>query len=291
MIPQLADRLAGEALSVERQRKLIAAVQDAPVVVSADGRATFGYSAASESALAALTESFIALFRKEAAAARVLDREDAFAEAVAEFVDATRRYDLGSSIPFSATIRTIIRRHLSDVARTSDIISVKENVAARYWRLMHAHDHSFSAAYNSVRQAGGGLDPLTFLAAHYALQVASLEIRLTGPYDAAALTLADTVADISTDHDDVVNAALVDWLWTLVDADTARALRLRYGFPRDLATEAVTASLGLHDGEVLTERQVGAVLGWSQTLTHRRIVRGLSTMREALQELVNEEEA
>lgn len=287
----LYDIPATESLSVVEMWSLIADVQDVPVTVTAeeDGaeRVTYGVTRASELALERLTTAFIPAIRKACRSAKVLDEEDAFSIALTEFVAAVRRYDLGSDVPFSATISTILRYALSDADRTSDIIVIKENVAARYWRLMHKHDHDLQAAYAECRDTSNGFDPATFLAVHRALSVDSMDALLS--VDSDAFAASNIHRDLGPEAS-LVEADLVSWLFTRVDDRQETVLRLRYGFC-DLATENLLVDSGFHVGEVLTDIAVAEVAGLGRATVQREKAKGLSAMREALVELIEEESA
>lgn len=282
---------ATEHLSVEDQRELIAAAQDVPVeVVEVDGeeRVLYGKTPASELALERLTTSFVAAIRKAAATARVMDKDDAFALCLAEFVAAVRRYDLTSTVPFSATIGTILLRAVSDASRTSDLITVRENVAARYWRLMHKHDFDVQAAYAECRDTANGFDPMTFLSVHRAMATVETIEPLT-PGDGETASAAYLVADHRPDPEALaVEADLVTWLFSLVGNREETVLRLRYGF-RDEATEKVLVNFGLHLGTVLSDVQVAEVTGIARSTVSRLGAGSLAAMRGALQRLVDEE--
>lgn len=286
----LYDIPATESLSLETMWELIADVQDVPLTITTDSdgneHVTYGKTPASEAGMERLTTAFIASIRKACRASKVLDTEDAFSVALTEFVAAVRRYDLGSDVPFSATIGTILRNKLSDADRTSDIIVIKENVAARYWRLMHKHDHDLQAAYEECRDTANGFDPSTFLAVHRALNVAAWE-ALVDKDGGAVIDTATAVRELGPEAA-VVEADLVEWLFTRVDDRQETVLKLRYGFVAP-ATESLLVDSGFHLGEVLTDIAVAEVSGIGRATVQREKAKGLSLMREALNELIEEE--
>lgn len=273
-------------LSVAEQRDLLTAAQDVPVTVTTadDGseRVTYGTTPASESALETLTAAFMPAIEKAARSAKVLDDDDALGTVLAEFLAAVRRYDLTSDVPFSATISVILHRAVSDTDRTSDTITVRENVAARYWRLMHKHAFDVLAAYIECRDTSNGFDPVTFLAVHNALRVKSLEALAAPLSDDDPLQAAAHATHTPSAEAWIVTADLVRWLFEQVGTREETILRLRYGFC-DLATENLlyASEKGLHVGDVLSDVQIAEVTGWARSTVSRLGNAALAEMRTA----------
>lgn len=280
---------ATENLSVIEQCELIAAAQAVPLtIVIHDGveQLVYGRTPASDAALERLTTAFLPALHKAARAAKVLDPEDAFGVALAEFVAAVRRHDPASGVPFSATISTVLFRAVADADRTSDLITVRENVAARYWRLMHKHDHNLEAAYAECRDTRNGFDPATFLAVHRAIGTTeSLDLMdLDGTDCAAARAIASPVPG---PEEQIVQIQLVAWLLALVSDRQEAIVRLRYGFA-DHTTENLRLVAGYRAGEDLSDVQVAHALITPRPTVQREKSKALSTMRAALQDLINE---
>lgn len=300
----LSAATATEFLSVTDQARLIAAAQDVPcqIVTDADGteRVVYGQTPAAERALEELTRAFLPLLHKAARSSKVLDEDDAFGLALAEFVAAIRRHDTTSDVPFSAVLPTVLRYAISDADRTSDLIVVRENVAARYFRLMHKHEGSVEAAYGECRDTANGFDPATFLAVHRAIgSPASLDGApgeydgtmsdglTAGQFNAQEAALADRTPG---PEETAVAADLVRWLFTLTDDRQESILRLRYGFC-DLATENLRLAAGFRTGEDLSDAQVAVAAHLSRPTVQREKTKALATMRAALQGLVDEADA
>lgn len=303
----LAARTATEFLSVGEQRRLIADVQDVPVTVALitddEGteveHATYGSTPASEQAMTELVTAFNPLLNKIARTTKVQETEDAYSVVLLEFVEALRRYDLDSDVPFSALIPTILRYRLSDADRTSDLIVVKENVAARYHRLVHKHDGDIEAAYAECRDTTNGFDPVTFLAVHRVIGsgegVRSIDFSLdlqdgkpqqviSGKYRAGGQHRAEDylmpIDGTSALTEDFITRDLADWLLTQITPRQALVQRLWHGFA-DEETEKVALAANLRPGDVLTEQQIAFAAGVGRgTVTKEKRV-GLETMRAA----------
>ena len=280
---------ATEFLTVGDQRTLIAAAQDVAVDVFSDPdgeeRITYGTTPASEAAMSHLTTSFIAAIRKAAARSTMLGHDEAFAVALAEFVEAIRRHDLDADLPFSATIATVMAWAVQRADRSSDLVVVRDTVAKVYWRIMHAHDLDAAAAYATCRNTVNGLSPSTFMAVHCVLGgVDSIDPILRAEDDDRAPRHA-LAAAVGSDEASVVQADLVDWLWTLVSARQQAILRLRFGF-RDDATEILRLDYGFRMGEELTDEAIAAVLvGMGRSTVQKERIRALRIMRDALEAL------
>lgn len=302
----LFDATAASFLTVDRQRELIELAQDVPVTVEVrDGeeRLVHGTTPASDAALEELTRAFLPALRKAAIGSRKLEvEEDAFGLVLAEFVAAVRRYDLTSDVPFSATIATVLQRAVSDADRTSGLIAVKENVAARYLRLMHKHGGDVGAAYDECVSTSNGFDPLTFLAVHRALRgPESLDVTV-GSQDSTYRAAGGGIAEASAHEgalgdaaagsfvDEFADADLVRWLFTVVDDRQESILRAAYGF-RDLATENFLVAAGLRPGEVLSDVQVAEVLSLARSTVQRDRKKALELMRDAYRQLLDDEDA
>jgi dsDNA-binding SOS-regulon protein len=273
---------ATQSLSVDDQNALIAVVQDVPVehVVLEDGaeRMVFKNTTAADIAMDTLLSAFIKIIEKVASRATVIDREDAQSELVLAFVEAVRTHDTTRDVPFSATISAKLWGALSVAQGTSDLIVVPETIALRYWRVMHEANMDVQLAYESCR--AHNLAPLTFLAAHHALSVESLDVAVGAPngdHDAGREELSFLTA---SPEEQVVNADLVRWLFTQVTERQETILRVRYGFS-DLATESLLVAHGLHLGSVLSDLQVAEVTGIGAKTVDRDRRAALKTMRAA----------
>lgn len=277
-------------LTSDEQTDLIRDAQTSPrtLTTTNDGKVQWTYTTTpeSEAALDALTRAFLPAIRRAASTSKRLDSDDALSVVLVEFVAAVRRHDLSSPVPFSATVSTILFRAVSDHDRTSDIITVKEATAARYWRLMHRHDFDAHAAYAECQTHTIDFDPATFLAVHRAISVDSLDALRSGT-DSAPLVTAQELDDAS--HT-LVQADLIRWLFDLVTDRQEGILRARYGFD-DLATENLMVEAGLRPGEVLSDVQVSEVLHLGRATVQRERVAALAVMRAAMQALVDEEES
>lgn len=278
-------RLATEFLSVSAQAAHIAAAQEVPVhVLEIEGeeRLIYGTTPTSEAALDVLTGAFMPAIEKAARASRVLDEGDALSVALLEFVEAVRDFDLEAPLPFSATIATRLRYAVLRADRANDLVRVKDNVAAVYWRLIHKHDGDFAAAYEEVKATDNGLAPATFMAVHNVIGgIDSLDPVLCtedddhGPRHALASAVGSH-EDRLTDRDEV------EWLFTLVSDRQEAILRLAYGFS-DAATEEIRLAKGYAIGEIMTDAQTAHALDLTRPTAQRERTRALATMREALE--------
>src|SRR4051794_9684432 len=138
----------------------------------------YGTSPEADAALEKLTQAFLPVIHKVARTSTVLDFEEALMTCLEEFISVVRRYEVGSALPFKAGLRTVLQRKIGDVGRTSGLIVVKENAAARYRQLMDRHDWNLEAAYADCK--AGQFTPDTFLAVHRALSGPdSLDVTVT----------------------------------------------------------------------------------------------------------------
>lgn len=277
---------ATEFLSVTEQTALIAIAQDVPVeVVTIDGEdvTRYGKTAASESAMERLVLAFMPVIAKEARRSKVGDPDDAEATLLAEFVSTVHLHDVFSSVPFSATIGTILRRKISDTSRTSDLVTVKESVAVYYWRLIHKHDGDFAAAYAEVKTTSNNLAPATFLAVHNIIGgIDSLDPLLSAE-DGDSGARHALAGAVSSHEDTVVTAEEVAWLLSLTTDEEQTILRLAYGF-RDDATEILRVAAGFKIGEILTDVEIsGTSVPLGRATINRRRLSGLATMRAAME--------
>ncbi|MDT8915798.1 hypothetical protein [Amycolatopsis sp. PS_44_ISF1] len=287
-------------LSHEEQCALIAAAQDVPCTVTTNPETgeetvTFGKTAASETALTQLVVSFTPLIRSMARTAPTLGYDEAEAICLERFMKAIREYDLNSELPFSRDIRTMLRFELSDKTRTRGVVAIKENVAARYLRLVQKHAGDVRAAYEECRTTPNGFDPSTFLAVHRAYgMLISLDIA-PGDSDAGAAGDWNEHERILIDHmaafeEDLANRDLVRWAFTKVAEREAQILRLRYGFD-DLTTENLRSRAGFRtdvDDLVMSDREVAQCMGLALSSCNRYKREALATMRSALESLAAE---
>lgn len=287
-------------LSDEEQRALIAAAQDVPCTVTADPETgeetvTFGKTAASEVALTQLVRSFTPLIRSMARTAPALGYDEAEAICLERFMRAIREYDLNSELPFSRDIRTMLRFELSDKNRTRGVVAIKENVAARYLRLVQKHEGDVRAAYEECRTTPNGFDPSTFLAVHRAYgMLLSLDVEVdgddsqaSGDWNSHERFLIDRMAEF---EEDVANKDLVRWAFTKVSEREEQILRLRYGFD-DLATENFRSRAGFRsdaDDLVMSDREVAQCMGLALSSCNRYRREALATMRAALESLASD---
>lgn len=276
-----------ETLTAAEVTSLIATAQDIPVSVStdADGHEVTRYSptADADAALTRLVTAFLpAMHRAARRGEDNLGTEDAFAVAYEAFVLAVRRHDPEGPAHFIQTISTVLFRAVADASRMGDLVSVKEDVSLRYWRLMGKHDHNVNAAYAECVATNNGFNPSTFLAVHAAVG-ATADIDMT----------PDLV-----DEDDFVNtiATREYALWLLSQtADVQESiLRLRYGFD-DSATSNLLAAWNADEsrvllsvGDVLDDLQVADVLGMARSTVNRQARQALSSMRDLANEIGEE---
>lgn len=253
---------------------------------------TYGTTPEADDALERLTRAFLPLVHKVARTSTVLDEEDALMTCLEEFIRVVRIYEVGSALPFKAGLRTILTRRIGDVGRTSGLIVVKENAAARYRQIMDRHDWNLEAAYRECQTSTNGFAPETFLAVHNALGVDSLDVTV-GDTDRTARTSGGGTADSSqheghladpepSPEDQTVQAETVRYLLEQVPADQEQIVRLAYGFT-DLATENARLAAGFRaDGSPMPDREVAQVLGMRTPTVNRHRNAALQTMRDAL---------
>lgn len=277
---------AAAFLSTSDQLDLILAAQDVPLDITTDDDGAevlvYGKTPESEVALDTLTRAFMPTIRKSAGLSKMLDADtDALGVVLVEFIEAVRRYDTTSSVPFSATISTILQRRVSDTDRTSDLITVKENVAARYWRLMHKHGMDVASAYAECATTSNGFDPQTFLAVHRAIGVESIDVTFGADdrsYTVSHGGAANTSkvegflgATGSSDFaDQLADRDLVRWLLDPASPDTenitprqSSICRAAYGFS-DLATENLMVEHNLRPGDIQPDLALSGVFGGSR---------------------------
>lgn len=213
------------------------------------------------------------------------------------FIRAVREHDSDSEKPFSVMIRVILARALSDAYLTSvDLVSVKHDVAARYWALMDKYDQDAQAAYAECQSTANGFMPATFLAIHLALSgVLSIDVPIQDEHSddyssfegSIESLLGDPAVSFEEDH---ANADLARWFLTKVNDRDAQMIRLRFGFNDD-ATETLRRDANLPsatDEPVLTNGQVGEAIGAGTSTVRRRIEDvALPAMRAAADEAVN----
>ncbi len=276
--------------------RLVSAAQDVPTSIRIDTVTdvngvekqvpvtVYGSTPEAEEALERLINAFLPVLHSVAHTSRVLVFEDALMVCVEEFVSYVRRFDLTSVLPFKAPIRTILMRRIGADGRSNGIISVSPSVHYRYRQLMDRHDWNAVAAYRECVETTNDLDPDTFLKVARVIGVDSLDQALlnddgedgTPRFEAALASPEPNPEDIT------VQAELVRWLFTLVDSDAEQILRLAYGFD-DLATENARLAHGYRaDGTVLSDREVGHIVGLARLTVGRRRNAALGTMRDAM---------
>jgi len=268
-----------ETLDPQTVTDLIDVVQS--VTVSTEGdRTVYGRTPEADAAMERLVMAFLPMLHRAARRGYAnMGEEDAFATAYEAFVLAVRRHDTAGSVHFTQTASTIVSRAVADAARTSDIVTVTEDVSLRYWRLMHKHGGDVEAAYAECRETHNGFTPYTFLAAHRA--IAATESFESALFDAAQAQMT------AGPEESVVEADLVRWLFTLVDEDAESLLRLRYGFT-DSHSELLRASHGYRVGELLDDGQAAHCLGLTRPTAQRKRTKALDAMRAGMQLLADE---
>ncbi|WP_394620984.1 hypothetical protein JNUCC0626_18375 [Lentzea sp. JNUCC 0626] len=294
----LATTATESFLSFEEQCELIAAAQNVPCSVDTDTEGSevvrFGRTPEADAAITRLVQAFTPLIRSLARTSARLDYDEAEAVCLERFLQAVREHDLDSPIPFSRDIRTMLRYELSDKGRTSDLVQIKENVAARYFRLLRDCDFDATAAYEICRTTPNGLDPQTFLAVHRAYgHVVSLDLALTGDEDAEDRHEAFLIDQMAGDYtEDIAQRDLVGWLFTKVNDQEEQILRLRYGFG-DAVTESIRSEAGFlptSSDPVMTDGQVAQCVRLPLSTCNRQRRNALATMRAALDALAAESE-
>lgn len=276
---------ATEFLSVDEQTALLAVAQDVPTTVEADengeDRCIYGKTPESEAALSRLTTAFMPAVLKAARASRVQDFDDALATALAEFMAAVREYDVTSRLPFSATLPSRLRFAVLRADRANDVITVKDNVAAVYWRLIHKHDGDANAAYEEVKTTDNNLAPSTFLAVHHIIEgVDSLDGVISDDDDEDG-PLHPVAASVESHEERIATEALVDYLFSKVNDRQEGILRLAYGFS-DLATEKIRLAKGYAIGELMSDLQVAHALDLTRPTVQRDRKKALDVMRAAV---------
>ena len=292
--PALAVSAHEGYLSDSEIARLVTIAQSVPTVIDTDAdggeRVIYMNTPEADDALSRLTNAFLPVLNSVAGSSTALPYEDAFMIVCEEFISYVRRFDLSSALPFKAPIRTILSRRLGDEGRTSGLIVVKENAAARYRQLMDRHDWNLEAAYADCK--AGQFAPETFLAVHRAIGVESLEAehRNGGPSASASGDRVTTLATYEAELADpepspeaiTVQAETIRYLFSLVPADREAILRLAYGFS-DLATENSRLAAGFRaDGSPMSDREVAQVLGMRTPTVNRHRNEALAVMRDAL---------
>lgn len=286
----LPHALPTESLSVAEQASLIATAQAAPSSVVIDSetgeeRTVYAHSAAADAALERLTLAFLPAIRKAAASAKSsrIDFDEAFSAATEAFVLAVREHDLSSSLPFSATIATILDRAVGLEERAADLVRVRDTVAKVYARIMREHNGDVVAAYAASAAGETGLAPSTFLAVH---EILSGFISLSTPTDEEAPDPVDLYAAVEGPEGRIVDEALSEYLFNLVTPEQEQILRLAYGFQDD-ASDDLRVLHGHRLGEILSDAQIAPIVALTRPTTQRRRVAALDVMREALTEEVS----
>ncbi|WP_405061928.1 hypothetical protein OG474_09805 [Kribbella sp. NBC_01505] len=238
-------------------------------------------SPAAAGALEDLTIAYAPAIRAASHASKALDSDDAYQVAAEAFVLAVRNYDPDSDLPFAATVSSILRAAVLREARASDLVRVKDNTAAKYWRLMHKHNMDANAAYEECLHEVNDFTSATFLAAHAALG----GVETFDPHNNEADVI---LADRAPQPDDaIIRADYVEWLYTHVSDVQESILRLRYGFD-DLATANLLAAWNEDNahilyplGEVLDDARVGDVIDMPRATVNRQAHKALDAMRAA----------
>lgn len=246
-----------------------------------------GSSDASRLALDTLVGAYHPAIDAASHASSALDPEDGYQVAAEAFINAVRNFDVDGDTPFAATIASILRRAVLREARASDLVQVKDNTAAKYWRLMHKHGMDANAAYAECVAEVNDFSPATFLAAHAALGDTMGDVADKDIYD----TLAGAQPDEA-----VIRADYVAWLFTKVSEIQESILRLRYGFD-DIATQKLLATWNdvptnvlLGVGEPIpSDLQVGDVLDIPRSTVNRQARKAIDAMRAADAEALAEE--
>ena len=290
----ILDTTAHEGFLTEAQADhYIRVAQSAPYNLDTE---TYGTTPEADDALEKLTRAFLPLIHSVARTSKILEFEDALMTCLEEFVSVVRRYEVGSALPLKAGLRTILLRKLGDTGRTSGLIVVKENAAARYRQLMDRHDWDLEAAYAECRDTNNGFTPDTFMAVHNALGVDTLDVSKGTAFgrndysymdggtnnDAAA---ESALADPTPSPEDLtVQAETIRYLFAQVDPKAETILRLSYGFS-DLATDNLRLAAGFRaDGSPMSDRDVATVLGMRTPTVNRHRNIALATMRASLED-------
>lgn len=263
-------------------------------------RFIYGTTPESERALETLTTAYLPLIHKIARTSSILDFDDALMVCLEEFISVVRRYEVGSALPFVAGLGTILSRKIGDTGRTSGLVVVKENAAARYRQIMDRHEWNLEAAYDECKNTTNGFTPETFMAVHNALSIGSLDLPLdddptkpNGVANGGTNRLTGREADLTdgapNPEASTVQAELIRWLFTIVTPKQQQILRLRYGF-NDLATENARLAAGFRadkDDLVMSDRQVAQVIGSTTPTVNRQRAEALRLMRFALEDAEN----
>lgn len=278
---------------------LIATIQATKTTrVKEDGSVEVVYESTrdSESAFETLLSAFKPLFRRLLRSRQYsrISAEDAEAVLLMEFIAAIRAHD-PEGRPFLTSIGTILSRRLSDENRTNGTVHVPGTVGALYLALVKKHEGSVEAAYEECRTTANNFDPSTFLAVHRAYAAID-SLDLDDSEDGEGNPIYGYTDSSHEKHatpgpeESLVQADLVRWLFTKVDSRKETILRLRYGFD-DVDSQNLRLAAGFRDDAeslVMSDREVAQTLRSSTQTINRQRNLALSTMREAMQSLVDE---
>jgi RNA polymerase sigma factor (sigma-70 family) len=298
-------------LSTDEQRTLIAAAQDVPCSVVTDideatgreaERWVYGRTPAADAAMTTLLERFSPAISAVVRAvlsskSGLMDEDDAAAICQERFIRAVREHDLSTPGSFSASISPLMRYELlSRIRVDGTLLSVNETVVARYFRLMHKHNNDVRAAYAEClgSETSTDVNAATFLSIHRALSIMETLDWSAGDDECDFSSREAAFIDAAERFDEqIANRDLVRWLFAQVSDREAQILRLRFGFS-DLATENLRSAAGFrndHSDMVLSDREVAQILGSTRPTVQRAQARAISTMRAAMDRLVEDEAA
>lgn len=275
------------------------------LIVTVNSQVLFGRTPAVEAAEERLVMAFLPAMKRAARNSKVQELDDALGNVLEEFLRAVRSFNTADPLPFRSVVSRIITRHVSDTDRTSGTIRIPEKPGAIYWRLMHSHGHDVESAYRACRETATGIAPMSFLAIHHAME-GSISMnwvdedgdqdkwsdRDAGQHRLHSVMSAQMANQpyVPGPEERAVEQHLISWLFTLVTSTQQSILRLIYGF-LDAPTEAIRLAAGYKTGQDLDDGQAAHALDMTRPTVQRQKAKALTTMREAMQALVLEEEA
>lgn len=240
-----------------------------------------------EDALSRLVSAYINDIRRAARTAKVLSREDAEMVATEKFItlarSETRRTHADERL--AGFVSRAMVNAVMDADAEASAIRIPPDTLRRYFNLVKECG-SVEAAFVKCKNEANNFDPITLLAVHRSINAVSIDDLSTdddGNARDGDFTDADAVHAFGAapgPEEQVVQADLVDWFFTLVPDDQELVLRLAYGFS-DTRSEALRVKAGYQYDTPLSDAQISPVVARSRASVQRARTDALRVMHAA----------